>query len=259
MYYGGNAWSFRLPGLKAKVHRPPVINGLFEPFRRSQGPPNSRKATTWSNRKLSIQYLIARKHYSTCGVKVRTHSIMCASISGSMNLASPGGNFFLASYQPSRRQQLLPRPQASSNDAVEAAQQVPREPLPVPGTSASSAAAAPVQKVSYNLSFFDAMKFSGPVPERCNMRIAMALFYPMIQREAATGETVLQQVDTPDWRCIVAAVLIAYATIVPAMKGVKDEDFFWLTVRAEVINGRLAMLGWLSLIILEHYTQACFF
>ena len=87
----------------------------------------------------------------------------------------------------------------------------------------------------------------------------MLMFIPLMQREMATGETVVEQFSRPDWKLVLAALIVCYATIVPSLKGVIDEDFFCFSVRGERLNGRLAMLGWLGLIIAETYARACFF
>ena len=80
------------------------------------------------------------------------------------------------------------------------------------------------------------------------------------KREMATSETVLQQFQSPDWRLAVLAVVIIYASMIPILKGAKDEDFGFMSVRAEKVNGRMAMLGWASLVALEFYAGgACFF
>ena len=89
----------------------------------------------------------------------------------------------------------------------------------------------------------------------------MATFLFAAQNEHLTGQTLYQQLRNPeDWKLGILAVLIVYATMVPVLTGVKNEDFFMFTVNAEKINGRLAMLGWAGIIALEElYAHACFF
>ena len=88
----------------------------------------------------------------------------------------------------------------------------------------------------------------------------MSMLFFAAQREQRTGETILQQISSPDWLLIVFAAAVIYATMVPVLKGVKDEDFFMFSVGAEKANGRLAMLGWAGLIAVEElYAHACFF
>lgn len=87
----------------------------------------------------------------------------------------------------------------------------------------------------------------------------MLMFYPLIRAEMETGKTALQQFAHPDWKAVLLAILFIYGTIAPALKGVKDENFFGMTVKAERVNGRLAMLGWLGLILAEWYAGTCFF
>ena len=48
--------------------------------------------------------------------------------------------------------------------------------------------------------------------------------------------------------------------MIPILKNVKDENFGFMTVRAEKVNGRAAMLAWAVLLALEHQAGgACFF
>lgn len=104
------------------------------------------------------------------------------------------------------------------------------------------------------------MKFNGPGPERINGRLAMAMFALAAQNEVSTGATFYQQLTNPDWKLVIVAVVLTYATMVPVLKGVKDEDFFMFSVKAEKWNGRLAMLAWVGLMYVEEfYAHACFF
>jgi hypothetical protein len=121
---------------------------------------------------------------------------------------------------------------------------------------------APASSLTFNFVFLppDAMKFNGPGPERINGRLAMAMFALAAQNEATTGVTFYQQLTHPDPKLAVLALVLTYATMVPVLKGVKDEDFFMFTVKAEKWNGRLAMLGWVGLMYVEEfYAHASFF
>jgi hypothetical protein len=92
------------------------------------------------------------------------------------------------------------------------------------------------------------------------MRLAMIFFVIAALKEHNTGETFLTQLQNPDWALLPLAGLIIYATMVPVLKGVRDEDFFFWSVAAEKINGRFAMLAWAGLLALEElYAHACFF
>ena len=104
------------------------------------------------------------------------------------------------------------------------------------------------------------MKFNGPAPERINGRLAMAMFAIAAQNEHLTGATFYQQLTHPDWKLVILALVLTYATMVPVLKGVRDEDFFMFTVKAEKWNGRLGMLGWVGIMYVEEiYAHASFF
>lgn len=86
------------------------------------------------------------------------------------------------------------------------------------------------------------------------------MLYFGAKREVETGDTLVQQLTHPDWRLGALAAIIVYATMVPVLKGAIDEDFGIFSVRAEKVNGRVAMLAWAALIALEYLADgACFF
>ena len=105
----------------------------------------------------------------------------------------------------------------------------------------------------------DAMKPNGPAVEKIHGRLAMAMFLPAVAREMSSAETMVQQLQHPDWRLVALSISIFYATMIPVLKDVRDEDFFWMTVRAEKVNGRVAMLAWAIVLTLEWLTEVCFF
>lgn len=113
-------------------------------------------------------------------------------------------------------------------------------------------------------SWFNALRFTSPAPERINGRLAMAMFGPMVIREMNESDTIVQQLSMHhgvDWRAALACVVIVYASMVPFSKSCKDEDFGIFSVRAEKVNGRLAMLAWAAVIALEAWVgkgMVCF-
>jgi hypothetical protein len=115
---------------------------------------------------------------------------------------------------------------------------------------------------SRGITLFQALKVTGPAPERINGRLAMTMFGPMVLREMETSETVLQQFVHPDWRLAAVVMLVVYASMVPVLAGCKDEDFGFMSVRAEKVNGRVAMLAWAAVILAEEVVGrggVCFF
>lgn len=131
----------------------------------------------------------------------------------------------------------------------------------ITSNSATASTSARSTPVSYRISLFDALKFNGPAPERINGRIAMVTFLFAAQKEHLTGQTFYQQLSNPeDWVLAILVAVTIYATMVPVLRGVRDEDFFMFRVNAEKLNGRLAMLGWAGIIALEElYAHASFF
>ena len=112
---------------------------------------------------------------------------------------------------------------------------------------------------SYRVSLFQAMKVFGPAPERINGRLAMFMFIPMVIREMETSETILEQFSNPSYGYIAACLVLSYASMIPILKGAKDEDFGFMKVSVEKTNGRVAMLAWLTVLGLEYYAGVCFF
>lgn len=69
------------------------------------------------------------------------------------------------------------------------------------------------------------MKFSGPAPEIINGRAAMVGFLASAANEFRTGATIEQQVSADPVPVAVFVLLFTYATLVPIMKGCKNEAF----------------------------------
>lgn len=87
----------------------------------------------------------------------------------------------------------------------------------------------------------------------------MVMLLAAAKRESETGEMALQQLQHPSWALAALAAVIVYASFVPVLAGAKEEDFGWLSVRAEKTNGRAAMLGWAALLGLEYFAGLPFF
>ncbi|WPT15098.1 Early light-induced protein 2 [Picochlorum sp. SENEW3] len=110
------------------------------------------------------------------------------------------------------------------------------------------------------LSLFEAMGVFGPAPERINCRLSMLMFFPMALREMETSESIVEQFLNPNYGYVALCCLMIWASMIPILKNVKDEDFGFMSVRAEKVNGRAAMLAWAVLLALEHQGGgACFF
>lgn len=112
------------------------------------------------------------------------------------------------------------------------------------------------------------LKFDGPGPEAINGRVAMLAFLACSTVELATQRSVLEQAATLPGAigAVSLMVLVTAASLAPAFAGKvpvsqlfpSGEDSyadrvlpFYFTYLAEVINGRLAMLGLLGLVITE--------
>ncbi|KAG6557894.1 hypothetical protein Mapa_000071 [Marchantia paleacea] len=103
--------------------------------------------------------------------------------------------------------------------------------------------------------------FDGAAPETINGRLAMVGIVWAAVAERISGLTVFDQLYTQGTGLVfyVALVpLIAYASIVPMLNGESTDarSFGPFTARAERWNGRLAMLGFLSLLLTENFIHA---
>lgn len=135
--------------------------------------------------------------------------------------------------------------------------------MPAPGSLAppsSMPATKPVVKfVPKSISLFDAFKFNGPAPELIQGRLAMVGFLLGAQQETRTGLTFLQQATQLGAPQIMGLLLIVVASLQPITKAAKSEPFGIFTPRAEITNGRAAMLGFAAILALEWNAGVCFF
>lgn len=141
---------------------------------------------------------------------------------------------------------------------------IPEKPaVPAPGslaTHSSMPAGKPVVKfVPKSISLFDAFKFNGPAPELIQGRLAMVGFLLGAHKETQTGLTFLQQATQLRIPQILGLLLIVVASLQPITKAAKSEPFGIFTPRAEITNGRAAMLGFAAVMALEWNAGVCFF
>jgi hypothetical protein len=144
-----------------------------------------------------------------------------------------------ASEQPV--QTPAPAEQVVDSLSVQAAEAVP---TPV---------AAAVSTGNKTVSFTDAMAFANPVgPETINGRLAMIGVLAAIGAELSTGESFFTQFEAATPVVLATWAVIALASLVPVMKGADVTQAFGpLTQKAEMANGRAAMLGIAGLLIVE--------
>eukprot|EP00955_Chlamydomonas_euryale_P055086 356031-Chlamydomonas_euryale.AAC.5 len=100
--------------------------------------------------------------------------------------------------------------------------------------------------------FGEVMAFSGIGPETINGRLAMLGFVAAVGAELSTGEPVLQQWAQAPTMIFATFALIIVGSLVPFLQGDKNKTAVGpLTPSAELLNGRAAMIGFASLLILE--------
>lgn len=104
-----------------------------------------------------------------------------------------------------------------------------------------------------------AMAFTGPGPELINGRLAMFAFVAAASVEASTNQTVVSQLRSESGLVGLGLVLITVGSLVPITKGVERKRAGPFMPGAEMLNGRLAMLGFASLLVVESCTGHAFF
>lgn len=108
----------------------------------------------------------------------------------------------------------------------------------------------------------DAMRFKGAAPEIINSRLAMLGFIAALGAELFTGKTVFEQTAQAPNAIIATFVIFTIATLVPILRGVPRRGgkemggLHAFTSNAELINGRLAIIGFPCLLIQEYIMKA---
>jgi len=100
--------------------------------------------------------------------------------------------------------------------------------------------------------------FDGPAPETINSRLAMLGVVTGLVAEWQTGLGLRQQVADHPFIVIASFVIIAIASYAPIAKGYTRKEPFatgiW-TPKAENWNGRVAMMGFLGMVLTEAITH----
>nr|ABR16462.1 unknown [Picea sitchensis] len=134
-----------------------------------------------------------------------------------------------------------PQPKDSSTPSTQSTTPLSPPPPPAP------------KKVSTK--FGDVFAFSGPAPETINGRLAMLGFVSAVGVELASGKDLFSQLGSGGVPLFVgSAVLFTVASLIPMFKGVSKESKSEaiMSVEAEMLNGRFAMLGLIAMALTEY-------
>lgn len=115
--------------------------------------------------------------------------------------------------------------------------------------------AAEKKALGTEVAFPDIMRFNGAGPEVINSRLAMIGCVTAIAAELATHTTVAQQVASAPLLVAGVGILFTVASLITMVKGVPRKGNGIFTSDAEIINGRVAMLGFAGIVLNEVLTK----
>lgn len=99
----------------------------------------------------------------------------------------------------------------------------------------------------------DTMRFAGAIPEVANSRLAMLGVVLALGAEVTTGKNVFQQIDAAPIPIFLTFFLFTVATAVPVFRAQPRKGNGFFSPDAELINGRVAMVGFAGLVISTFY------
>jgi len=100
----------------------------------------------------------------------------------------------------------------------------------------------------------EALAFSGPAPERINGRLAMLALVATWGAEVFTGEPLMRQIAKAPLAIGATFLVFIVATLIPIIRGENmDKKSGIFTPRAEFWNGRLAMVAFVLLLMVETF------
>lgn len=124
-----------------------------------------------------------------------------------------------------------------------------------PGVNASAAPQippTPVPSTPKAPSFESAMAFSGVAPETINGRLAMLGFTAAVGAELASGTPLLQQFSSATGPVLATFAIFSLASLIPILNGANLKEALGpFRPEAELLNGRLAMIGLVALGVVE--------
>ena len=127
-----------------------------------------------------------------------------------------------------------------------------------PATPAAAPTPVPKPVVKKPTGVLDLMAFDR-APELINARCSMVAFVAAAAAEASSDKSVLTQLSCEPGPIIAFVVLMAVATFIPMMKTAGDKSNGPFTPSAEILNGRAAMIGFVSLLVTEGISGQAFF